>query len=94
MGTGPDEYSVVNITVNIENQDEIDNKEIECLKENYDYIGLGFDVFFRDPSSPCDSCDGTEETKKAGKPDNRGGCGEHSEGKITEEIPTIYISQY
>ena len=63
VGTAPDEYSVVNITLNIDNPEDIDNKEIMCLKENGESIYLVIKAFVRDPSLPCDPCNGTEYDK-------------------------------
>lgn len=54
------EYAVSNITVIIDNPEDIDNMEITCLKENGAPIGLEFGVFVKDPSIPCNPCNGTE----------------------------------
>ena len=63
IGTPPEEYSVVDIILNIDNPEDIDNKKILCLKENSDAIYLVIRAFVRDPSLPCDPCNGTEYDK-------------------------------
>lgn len=63
MGTPPDEYSVVDIILNIDNPEDIDDKKILCLKENSDAIYLVIRAFVRDPSLPCDPCNGTQYDK-------------------------------
>jgi len=100
VGTAPDEYAVVNITVNIDNPDNIDDKEIECQKENKDAIFLVTRAFVRDPSLPCDPCNGTEYDKstaiKLRRPGNQSTHQDVQESlfeklKITQNYTAMFI---